>query len=703
MPMFSGGTLTALCILVAVTGCSFSQPPTSIAPDNLPPGMELVIRDFDRVATEAARNPNDIGYTLGVVTRDGLAWTRSYGYSGSARQAPASSETAYGISCGAFTAIMLLQLTQSGTVHFSDPVTKYLPEIRLAHNPYRDAAPVTLLQLALHTSGLSLDYKNAATYTRSSAADWEKTLIAALAHTSYEFEPGTHGALSNIDDSILALALSRAVRQPYTEYLKQRILLPLGMTHTGFSKGGAETSGLGYRPVLYSTIGDLARFASFAMLGGPEEVLSRKVLEENYRRLWVANSIAVPNPNEGFGIGFHGETWTSNHYYFILPVEYGGPGYEAALWFEPRRHAGVILLHHGSEGAALGQMIHSYVYTLNAQKNDAGRQDPVRPFPYTEEEVSFDNKVAGIKLAGTLTIPPGKGPFPVMILIPRLGPFDRDERQSNHRPFFVLSDYLTRAGIAVLRTDVRGVGKSGGKYGGAQPEDYVGDAEAALAYLKSRPEVDPRKIGLLSHGDGGLVAPIVANRDPDVAFVVMMGAPAVPYFENSVEAARLNSEGNGEPYRKAAEQAGELRAIQSALLEESDPAALDRKLGEYLSGKMPEAQVGAQIRRLTSPAFRRTLTYDPTTELKKLACRTLAIYAEKDLSVPAKLNRPAMQAALEASGNRNFEVEELADLNLLFQTADIGIFREANWTEETISPVVLKRIADWISRQAGSR
>ena len=106
--MFSGGTLTALCILVAVTGCSFSQPPTSIAPDNLPPGMELVIRDFDRVATEAARNPNDIGYTLGVVTRDGLAWTRSYGYSGSARQVLASSETAYGIGCGAFTAIMLL-------------------------------------------------------------------------------------------------------------------------------------------------------------------------------------------------------------------------------------------------------------------------------------------------------------------------------------------------------------------------------------------------------------------------------------------------------------------------------------------------------------------------------------------------------------------------------------------------------------------
>jgi len=108
----------------------------------------------------------------------------------------------------------------------------------------------------------------------------------------------------------------------------------------------------------------------------------------------------------------------------------------------------------------------------------------VPPFPYIEEEVSFDNKAAEIKLAGTLTIPRGKGPFPAVVLIPRLGPFDRDERQSNLRTFFILSDYLTRAGIAVLRTDVRGIGKSGGKYGGAQPEDYVSDAEAALVEIR---------------------------------------------------------------------------------------------------------------------------------------------------------------------------------------------------------------------------
>ncbi len=344
------------------------------------------------------------------------------------------------------------------------------------------------------------------------------------------------------------------------------------------------------------------------MLGGPEGVLSRRELEENYRRLWISNSIAVPNPNEGYGIGFHGETWTSNHYYLILPVGYGGAGYEAALWFEPRRHAGVILLHQGTGGAALGQMIHAYVYTLNAQKNDAGRQDPERPFPYAEEEVSFDNRAAEIKLAGTLTIPQGKGPFPAVVLIPRGGPLDRDERMYNHRPFLILADYLTRAGIAVLRSDVRGVGKSGGKWGGAPTDDSASDAEAAVAYLKTRAEVDARKIGIVSHGEGGLAAPMVAARNHDVAFLAMMGAPAVPAAENSAEASRLSAEGNGEIYRKAEEQAAETRKVLSLIKEEKDAASLSGKLRALLAGKMPEAQAEGQILQWTSPAFRRMLS-----------------------------------------------------------------------------------------------
>jgi CubicO group peptidase (beta-lactamase class C family)/pimeloyl-ACP methyl ester carboxylesterase len=614
--MFKSVTAGMLCAMAAMAQVA------------MPPGMQQVIKVIDQAATDGLKNPNDIGYTLAAVTRDGVAWTKSYGRS--------DADSTYGIGSGAFTAIMLLQLIKSGAVHFSDPVTKYVPEMSSVRNPYPDAAPVTLLQLAVHTSGLTLE-------DQSGEGDWEKSLVAALPRASFDFEPGTHATFSEMDDSLLALALSRAAHQPYAEYVKQRILQPMGMTHT-------ELSSLGHRPVLMSTMGDLARLAQFAMLAGPDSVLPRKDLEENYRRLYVTNSIAVPNPNEGFGVGFEGETWTSNHYYFILPIAYGGAGYDVALWFEPRRHAGVILLHKGPPGSAIGQMIHSYVYTLNAQKNDAGKQEPARPFPYTEEEVSFDTKAVGIKLAGTLTLPKGTGPFPAVVLMPRLGPLDRDERMLNHRPFLVLADALTRAGIAVLRTDVRGVGKSGGKFAGMQAEDFASDAEVAVAYLKSRPEVDVRKIGLVSHGDGGLAAPIAANRDRDVAFLVMLGAPAVPNIENAVESVRLTAVGNGELPRRAEEQAA------------------------------------AQRKRLST-----LKANDPAAELKKLACPVLALYGEKDLSTPAELNVPAMR-----STNPNVTVEEVPDVNMLFQTADVGIGRETNWTEETMAPVVMKRIADWV-------
>jgi pimeloyl-ACP methyl ester carboxylesterase len=519
--------------------------------------------------------------------------------------------------------------------------------------------------------------------------------MAALPNARYAFEPGTHTAASYIEDAVLALALSRAASQSYDEYVQQKILAPLGMSQSRFSRGGP-----GLNPVLQTTIGDIARFGSFLMLAGPESVLSRNELEKNYRRVWVGNSVAVPNPSEWYGIGYHGETWTSNHYYFIPSIGSTQPGFDATFWFEPRRHAGVILLRQGGGGGVLGQMIHTYVYTLNAQKVDAGRQDPVKPFPYTEEEVSFENKAAGIKLAGSLTIPSGTGPFPAVVLIPKSGPMDRDERILNHRPFLVLADYLTRAGIAVLRTDVRGVGKSGGRFAGAQVEDLAGDAEAAMDYLRTRKEVNASRVGLISHGEGGLAAGVAATRNRNAAFVVMLGAAAVPLAENSVEGNRLSAEANGELYATAEAQASLMNGVLTIIMQESDQATLEKKLRDFLAGKLPESQIAPQMRQWTSAAFRTAMSYDPGPELKKITCPVLALYAEKDFTVPAKLNVPAMRAAL--AGNKAGEVEEVADLNLLFQTADVGIGREANWAEETMSPAVLKKIADWVVRQ-GSR
>src|SRR2546423_366011 len=126
-------------------------------------------------------------------------------------------------------------------------------------------------------------------------------------------------------------------------------------------------------------------------------------------------------------------------------------------------------------------------------------QDPVKPYPYREEELTYENKAQGVTLAATLTIPLGKGPFPSVVLITRSGPQDRDETLLGHRPFLVLSDYLTRKGIAILRADDRGVGKSTGSFGKATTADFSTDAEAGVAYLKTRPEADQHKIGLIGH------------------------------------------------------------------------------------------------------------------------------------------------------------------------------------------------------------
>ncbi|HXS98314.1 MAG TPA: serine hydrolase [Candidatus Limnocylindrales bacterium] len=376
--------LIIVCALFAIAAGLRAQS------ENLPPGMTDVMRDLDRTASDAVKNAADTGYTLAVVTRNGLAWTKSYGFADAGRQTPATPDTEYQTGTGAFTAVMLLQLMRDGKVHLSDPAERFVPELKTMRSPYPGASPVTLMQLALHTSGFD---GAAETAHAQKSATWEQNLLAALPRTKYAFEPGTHAAVSDLDNAVLALALTRAAGQPYGEYVARHILSPLAMSQSRILVGGA-----GVAPAMQTTIGDLAHFASFLMLGGPESVLSRSELEENYRRVWTGNSVAVVNPSEWFGIGYEGETWTSNHYYFIPSIDNAPPGFGATFWFEPRRHAGVILLHRGNGGGALNGMIHTYVYTLNAQKIDAGRQDPAQPLPYTSEDVSFETG-AGIRVA----------------------------------------------------------------------------------------------------------------------------------------------------------------------------------------------------------------------------------------------------------------------------------------------------------------
>ncbi|MCU0384654.1 MAG: alpha/beta fold hydrolase [Flavihumibacter sp.] len=160
-------------------------------------------------------------------------------------------------------------------------------------------------------------------------------------------------------------------------------------------------------------------------------------------------------------------------------------------------------------------------------KRNTRPQEPIPPYPYHSEEVVFENKKAGIQLAGTLSLPNKEGSFPAVILISGSGPQNRDEEILGHKPFLVLADYLTKKGIAVLRYDDRGVGASTGDFKTATTFDFADDAAAALAYLQTRKEINQKILGLLGHSEGGIIAPLVASRSKNVDFVIMLAGTAL--------------------------------------------------------------------------------------------------------------------------------------------------------------------------------
>lgn len=337
-------------------------------------------------------------------------------------------------------------------------------------------------------------------------------------------------------------------------------------------------------------------------------------------------------------------------------------------------------------------------------------QEPVKPYPYTEEDVVYENKEARVKLAGTLTLPKSEGPFPAVILITGSGPQNRNEELMGHRPFLVLSDYLTRQGIAVLRVDDRGVGGSTGNFSQATTEDFAGDVLRGVEFLKNRKEIDSSRIGLIGHSEGGLIAPMVAVKSPDIAFIVLMAAPGVTgeeiLYMQSDRIARAEGASNDTIVHNEAL----MKKMYSVVKEEENNTIAEEKLREILRAELAntseqnressgysEAALDSQLTALSSPWMRFFLTYDPRPALTKVKCPVLVINGEKDLQVPPEENLRAIDEALKAGGNKDYTVKELPDLNHLFQTAETGSPSEYAKIEETISPAALEIIGNWIS------
>ncbi len=362
-----------------------------------------------------------------------------------------------------------------------------------------------------------------------------------------------------------------------------------------------------------------------------------------------------------------------------------------------------------------GRLTFQQVYPLILKRSTAADLAPhdhkrpqeaaivAKPRPYTERDIRINNAAGHNHLAGTLSVPNGKGPFPAVVLISGTGHNTRDEDVSGHKVFVVLADALSRNGVAVLRYDKRGVGGSTGDYDAATTVDFTSDAAAAVTWLKTQPEIDAHRVGVLGHSEGGIIAPAVAAEDKDVAFVVMIAGPAIRGDKLFVQQSAMTAKTYGAPEDYIARRKLFDQTLYDAIVSApSDTMALDRAKAIVAKGVaekiIDQNEADTLPQEDTRPWERYFLAYDPGPTLAKLAVPVLALNGSLDVQVPAKEDIAAARVALK--NNRNATVVELPGMNHLLQNARTGSPGEYDDIEETMSPAALQMIVDWVKVQA---
>lgn len=339
-------------------------------------------------------------------------------------------------------------------------------------------------------------------------------------------------------------------------------------------------------------------------------------------------------------------------------------------------------------------------------------QTPKPPYPYESVDFNFENKADDVSLSGTLTLPDSEGPFAAAILVSGSGPQDRDETLFGHKPFLVIADHLTRNGIAVLRYDERGVGKSTGNFGSATSVELARDVVAAMDALKQDKRIDPNRIGIIGHSEGGYIAPMIAATRDDVSFIVSLAGPGVSGREISYHQNRsiLLMTGGGE---KALAQ---LKPLLDKIIDavdqdnkEFDKTALEAvtEFLEYVEEPIENKEEVAKALALQMQAFRTPWTkffvkHDPRGDWKMVKCPVLALNGDKDVQVPADMNLDEIKRALTEGGNEQFKTVKLEGINHLFQPCTNGQVSEYERIETTIDSNVLDIMTDWLKKQVAS-
>ncbi|MCO4291454.1 alpha/beta fold hydrolase [Solitalea sp. MAHUQ-68] len=359
------------------------------------------------------------------------------------------------------------------------------------------------------------------------------------------------------------------------------------------------------------------------------------------------------------------------------------------------------------------------VKELNLSRNESKEvaekhfpQEPLPPFAYHSEAVSFTNSKDKVNLSGTFSRPQKEGKYPVVVLISGSGPQDRDENISGHKPFLVIADYLTKQGFAVLRFDDRGFGKSTGSFANSSLYNFAGDVVAGIDYLKTRTDVDAKKIILIGHSEGGYIAPMIASKSKDIALIVLLAGPGVKGVEvlqtqnrQILEANNIGKERIDAELQTIKESAEVLASSKDSLAKAMELKPIFErhwtKVSEVEKTAFPseDAFVRSRIRVWLSPWFSAFVNFDPKPYLEKVKCPVLAMNGTKDIQVYYKENLEALKNALDKGGNKRCTFAAMEGLNHLFQTANKGTVDEYSTLEETFSPKALQLLGDWLKQE----
>jgi len=335
-------------------------------------------------------------------------------------------------------------------------------------------------------------------------------------------------------------------------------------------------------------------------------------------------------------------------------------------------------------------------------------QEPKKPYPYYEEDVWFDNPTAsGVTLAGTLTLPHQEGVFPAVILVSGSGQQNRDSEVFGHKIFLVIADYLTRNGFAVLRYDDRGTAASTGIHDTCSTYDFSTDAEAAFKYLQGRKEINPKQIGFVGHSEGGMIAPLVAVRNKEVASIIMLAAPGIKGDSLLLLQTKLQIQ-TLEMTDEEIAKVLEIRKRQdSIVLHTKDFQEMKNNLTVFFeeifvkqaptssTPEEKEAFVEQSVKITTSKFYQYFVKYDPAPTLAQVQAPVLALNGENDTQVPADENLHAIQQILLHAGT-DVTVKKLPKLNHLFQTSQTGSVSEYAEIEETFAQEVLEIMLHWL-------